>query len=168
MGKLSFDSNLRFNIENADFENLISKKFEKKGKEEFESFKWRGRIDRRIESVPRLNYFFGKMFLTYSMLINKIFCEEPGEESFIERQRTATGFYNRISKDIDIYSPNTLHLNVENFPPIPPNPKFTAKDRQKIIKNFNHRLRKSDGNDLEYHTPVIEAITSNFCLEIGL
>ncbi|CAH7673640.1 expressed protein [Phakopsora pachyrhizi] len=136
-----FDSNLRFNIENADFENLISKKFEKKGKEEFESFKWRGRIDRRIESVPRLNYFFGKMFLTYSMLINKIFCEEPGEESFIERQRTATGFYNRISKDIDIYSPNTLHLNVENFPPIPPNPKFTAKDRQKIIKNFNHRLR---------------------------
>ncbi|KAI8458153.1 hypothetical protein BY996DRAFT_6865543 [Phakopsora pachyrhizi] len=59
----------------------------------------------------------GKLFLVYSIIINKIFCNGPQDSAFIERQAEALEFYHSIFGVIEANhnGPNKIHKNGDKY-----------------------------------------------------
>ncbi|CAH7669894.1 hypothetical protein BY996DRAFT_6740111 [Phakopsora pachyrhizi] len=52
------------------------------------------KIDKSLENEDRMKKsIVGKLFLIYSIIINKIFCDGPADKGFIDRQAKAVEFY---------------------------------------------------------------------------
>ncbi|CAH7687599.1 expressed protein, partial [Phakopsora pachyrhizi] len=85
-------------IEPISFENTVKKILnagEVKTISIFKPRQWQS-FDEKKPLVSRRfskKMYVGKLFLVYSILINKIFCDGPNDDRFIERQRAAIEFY---------------------------------------------------------------------------
>ncbi|CAH7690813.1 hypothetical protein BY996DRAFT_6426441 [Phakopsora pachyrhizi] len=63
----------------------------------------------------RRNSYIKKLFLVYSILINKIFCGESTDESFVNKQKSSIEFYGSVFRNIKPDKDGNYHIGTDAF-----------------------------------------------------
>ncbi|CAH7672842.1 expressed protein [Phakopsora pachyrhizi] len=97
--KLLHQSSMNLNsiMEKVSFKDVVSEYFMRDGSEVPE---WWGKSELRYDRLKKKK-FFAKMFFVYSLIINKVFCEEPSQDIFIEEEKKAVEFLNMAFQDAE-------------------------------------------------------------------
>ncbi|CAH7687603.1 hypothetical protein PPACK8108_LOCUS22411 [Phakopsora pachyrhizi] len=141
-----FLGNFKVLIEPMSFENLV-KKILNFGElklipisnpTQWQSFDLKESMDSRKLSKKM---YVGKLFLIYSIMINKIFCDGPNDDRFIERQREAIKFYDTVFGASNQDDSENFVFRIDSLPKL-----AELSDRKDIqekgISKFNSNLEE--------------------------
>ncbi|KAI8454261.1 hypothetical protein BY996DRAFT_7107531 [Phakopsora pachyrhizi] len=139
-----FQTDFRRMIESIDFRNLVRQFIpidEQKGSHTFKPEEWQafdGNTDSYLRKSSKKMYV-GKVFLVYSIIINKIFCDGPKDDGFFRRQRGAIEFYNSVCGALEPDEKGIFFINRDSIP-VFADTSTENPNLIKLISSFNKSL----------------------------
>ncbi|KAI8454263.1 hypothetical protein BY996DRAFT_7107601 [Phakopsora pachyrhizi] len=157
--KVKFNSNINANrriilsrfqidfkrmIEPMNFENLVKQFYqvcELRPPPKSKLIEWQGYDEEKnTASIGLRNkMYIGKVFLIYSVVINKIFCNGPKDEGIIRHQREAIEFYDSICDSAEIDETGNFFIKENKFQIFLQSQKEKS-NLEKLFNKFNTSL----------------------------
>ncbi|KAI8445034.1 hypothetical protein BY996DRAFT_8019003 [Phakopsora pachyrhizi] len=107
----TFLTEIRAKIEAINFENLVKHFVEVNRLNSFSNLKGNQTFGFQL----RRNSYIEKLFLVHSIMVNKIFCGESKDESFIARQKDSIEFYDSVFKKIKVDKSGNSFMSTDTF-----------------------------------------------------
>ncbi|KAI8450803.1 hypothetical protein BY996DRAFT_7353069, partial [Phakopsora pachyrhizi] len=132
-------------VEAMSFENIVKKILNVDDLNSSPAFKpelWQSFELKESMDSRRLSkkIYVGKVFLVYSIIINKIFCDGPNDDRFIERQRAAIEFYDSVFGSVDPDDSGNFVLRIDSLPELAESSSERKVEIENGISIFNTNL----------------------------
>ncbi|CAH7686751.1 hypothetical protein PPACK8108_LOCUS21451 [Phakopsora pachyrhizi] len=130
---------LRKNMETASFKNVVSTYFIT---DKSESPEWWGEFT-NFRDPLKIKKFIAKTFFVYTMIINKVFCEDPNQDLFMKYEKQAVEFLSIIFDGADVNRRGRFFLNIEDIQqPSDGASIFMENQKIKTVNEFNTIMKE--------------------------
>ncbi|KAI8455474.1 hypothetical protein BY996DRAFT_6413125 [Phakopsora pachyrhizi] len=128
---------LSYIMEKASFKNIVSNYFTT---DRSETAEWWEESKSKHDPLKKKK-IIAKMFFVYTMIINKVFCEDPNQDLFMEHEKQAVEFLSIVFKDSNLGENGNFFLNYESMQHLPENTNpGTENLKKRTLINFNRTM----------------------------
>ncbi|CAH7686757.1 hypothetical protein BY996DRAFT_2755568 [Phakopsora pachyrhizi] len=134
----SFIINLKMGT--VSFKDIVKHHFIPDGSEIAE---WWGKVESKYD-ILRKKKFVAKMFLVYSMIINKVFSEKSEQDLFMKKEKQAVNFLIMVLNDANVDNKGKFFLEMKNMPHLSDLNSTKKKELENILNGFNFKVESTE------------------------